>query len=87
MRADEVAVRRGGRVIMCDTYEPPREEPVSGSNAGLLFVADDSRKLATSKESLENKSKKWAKKKSRKTVGGQGRKEKGVDGKRQLEDW
>lgn len=26
--ADVVAKRRGGRVIMCDTHEPPREDPV-----------------------------------------------------------
>ena len=48
MLADEVAKRRGGRVIMCDTHEPPRETLVAlvaDANASV-FVADESRKLA-----------------------------------------
>lgn len=72
---------------MCDTHEPPREEAVAGSIASFLLAADDSRNLATGKEDVENKSKRWAKKKSRITAGGQGWKGKEGDGKRRLDDW
>ena len=44
--ADEVAKRRGGRVIMCDTHEPPREEEVvPSSNANLKLATDETRRL------------------------------------------
>lgn len=73
---------------MCDTHEPPREEPAQGPNASV-FVTDEARKLAIGKEGMEEKkNKKLAKKKGRKTVGGgQRRKGKGDDRKRRLDDW
>lgn len=87
--ADEVAKRRGGRVIMCDTHEPPREEEVAqGKHADLQLGTKETRRLGVTHGSKGLKQGKGLAHKgdSKKKRKGKGKRWAGKEGQKQRSD-
>ena len=67
--ADEVAKRRGGRVIMCDTHEPPHEAIVPGSDKDVLVTVETRKLTSGERDSKRKHSKRWGKKHGKGSAG------------------